>query len=484
MKRVLSSFKTKLFFLSVFVFLFCIPKAFSNGPCEGAFLAPILLRKIEHTSLSPRIQKTLKQSGRNLVYVGDVANLTEKELRSMGFSPKAVNTIKQFLLENGTHLNTERRSWITRHNWPLTEEQQRELKNKLAFMDIERMAEPEAVEVLKTIWMAEPEARHFDDPKEMMKALKDYRDDINNVESFKRRLNELETQNTQMQKSQNAEDIRKLMDDLSGLKERVNQLENLEAMRTRVSNLERLKKILEPPKVKLTPVFVQPVSQLFHLAYIYSQLRAFFKAHDIVYIGDLVTLKEWELFEILNYSDHYLLDVKKALSIVNLHLGMQIEGWRPSTEKIEELREVQRLSREGRKTEENRDYDIRKLEYVFVVPVVEILNNIRNALGNRLTEKVEEIFAQENIVYIGDLVSRTEQQLLAIPGIGPVIVNEIKRALSRKEKFERNRIFFSGTLHLGMQIEGWRPSAEKIKEVIEQEASGRRSERYHRRRGR
>ena len=446
MKKMLASFKTKLFFLSVFVFLFCIPKAFSYGACEGAFFASILLRKIEYTSLSPHIKRALKRSGRNLVYVGDVAVLTERDLSQMGLGARAVDTIKNFLLENNTHLN------IGRNNWPLTAEQQKELKSKLAFMDIERMAEPEEVEVLKTIWVANPQVRHFhlEDPKEMMKKLRAYRDKINNIDIE----NYIETVKAEWG---------------GELGDRA-----LEG----IGRLEQLKKMLgEPVKMELTPVLVQPVSQ-FQLP---VNVKALLRSHDIVYIGDLVILKEWKLFEMLNYSDNYLLSIKRNLSAMNLHLGMQVGGWRPGLEKIRELEEMQSLSREDKQTRKdhrNNNNDIRELEYVFVVPVVEILNNIRNALGNRLTKKVEEIFAQEDIVYIGDLVSRTEQQLLAIPGIGPVIVNEVKRALSRKEKFERNRIFFSGTLHLGMQIEGWRPGSEKIRELTEQESRSRRSERY------
>ena len=51
----------------------------------------------------------------------------------------------------------------------------------------------------------------------------------------------------------------------------------------------------------------------------------------------------------------------------------------------------------------------------------------------------------DNIVYIGDLVQRTESDMLRTPNFGRKSLNEIKEVLD------------SMGLHLGMTVEGWPP---------------------------
>ena len=62
------------------------------------------------------------------------------------------------------------------------------------------------------------------------------------------------------------------------------------------------------------------------------------------------------------------------------------------------------------------------------------------------------LFRSDNIVYIGDLVQKTEAEMLRTPNFGRKSLNEIKEVLTGME------------LHLGMQIEGWPP--ENIEELI------------------
>ena len=57
----------------------------------------------------------------------------------------------------------------------------------------------------------------------------------------------------------------------------------------------------------------------------------------------------------------------------------------------------------------------------------------------------------ENIIYIGDLVQKTEAEMLRTPNFGRKSLNEIKEVLYTME------------LHLGMRIEGWPP--ENIEEL-------------------
>lgn len=80
--------------------------------------------------------------------------------------------------------------------------------------------------------------------------------------------------------------------------------------------------------------------------------------------------------------------------------------------------------------------------------------------NKNLLKKVDELelsvrsancLKNDNIVYIGDLVQRTESDMLRTPNFGRKSLNEIKEVLS-----------IMG-LHLGMQVEGWPP--ENIEEV-------------------
>ena len=58
----------------------------------------------------------------------------------------------------------------------------------------------------------------------------------------------------------------------------------------------------------------------------------------------------------------------------------------------------------------------------------------------------------DNIVYIGDLVVKSEADMLRTPNFGRKSLNEIKEVLGTMG------------LHLGMDIEGWPP--ENVEELI------------------
>ncbi len=59
----------------------------------------------------------------------------------------------------------------------------------------------------------------------------------------------------------------------------------------------------------------------------------------------------------------------------------------------------------------------------------------------------------DNVVYIGDLVQKSEAEMLRTPNFGRKSLNEIKEVLAQSE------------LHLGMEIPGWPP--ENIEELSE-----------------
>ena len=67
----------------------------------------------------------------------------------------------------------------------------------------------------------------------------------------------------------------------------------------------------------------------------------------------------------------------------------------------------------------------------------------------------------DNIVYIGDLIQKTEAEMLRTPNFGRKSLNEIKEVLS------------SMGLRLGMEIPGWPPeNIEEMAKKLEQEIMG------------
>ena len=78
----------------------------------------------------------------------------------------------------------------------------------------------------------------------------------------------------------------------------------------------------------------------------------------------------------------------------------------------------------------------------------------------RFLKKVDELelsvrsancLKNDNIVYIGDLVQKTEAEMLRTPNFGRKSLNEIKEVLAQMG------------LHLGMEVPGWPP--ENIEEL-------------------
>jgi DNA-directed RNA polymerase subunit alpha len=83
-----------------------------------------------------------------------------------------------------------------------------------------------------------------------------------------------------------------------------------------------------------------------------------------------------------------------------------------------------------------------------------------NQLNRYLLKKVDELelsvrsancLKNDNIIYIGDLVQKTEAEMLRTPNFGRKSLNEIKEVLAQMG------------LHLGMEVPGWPP--ENIEEL-------------------
>ena len=93
-----------------------------------------------------------------------------------------------------------------------------------------------------------------------------------------------------------------------------------------------------------------------------------------------------------------------------------------------------------------------------------------NQLNRYLLKKVDELelsvrsancLKNDNIIYIGDLVQKTEAEMLRTPNFGRKSLNEIKEVLS------------SMGLRLGMEIPGWPPeNIEEMAKKLEQEMLG------------
>ena len=440
--------RSKLFSCVAFVSLIHTPWAFPTEKCENTFL-PVFVRQIKYSDFVSRLKEVLQSN--NLTYIGDVVRLTEQQLLEMpGIGKKLLEEIKQTLSKDGLHLNMEVKDWPPRQ----IREMDR-LGNELALLDIEKKAKPDEIKALKELWI---ETRpSVDDPYRMMHLLRTERNALNDVEAMKREWLELEATRVLELDRLSPGVLRDNMNDLDVLREHLKELENLKARKERIDELEELKEDLEPKKVeKLDPIFAQPVHLL--AGYTLSVDRwpstlKLLKAANINHIGDLVTKTKGELFEILKFSKDFLSDVEGGLFSRGLRLNMQIEGWPPNQEKMEELKQIAKEQEELKKQQEQNKKQ--KLEYVFILP---IQLRIRDAENHNKSFHVEDILRSANISRVGDLITQEEQDLLNIPGIGQKTLDEIKYALSAG--------IYGYRLSLGVQIEDWPPSQEKIEQLI------------------
>ena len=71
---------------------------------------------------------------------------------------------------------------------------------------------------------------------------------------------------------------------------------------------------------------------------------------------------------------------------------------------------------------------------------------LRPVDDSQLTVRSANCLKAENIYYIGDLIQRTENELLKTPNLGRKSLNEIKEVLA------------SRGLTLGMKLENWPPA--------------------------
>jgi DNA-directed RNA polymerase subunit alpha len=89
------------------------------------------------------------------------------------------------------------------------------------------------------------------------------------------------------------------------------------------------------------------------------------------------------------------------------------------------------------------------------------VNQLNRFLLKKVSVRSANCLKNDNIIYIGDLVQKTEAEMLRTPNFGRKSLNEIKEVLS------------SMGLRLGMDIPGWPPeNIEEMAKKLEQELLG------------
>ncbi|MGY3449179.1 hypothetical protein ACVILH_001521 [Bradyrhizobium sp. USDA 4353] len=168
-----------------------------------------------------------------------------------------------------------------------------------------------------------------------------------------------------------------------------------------------------PPAPLPTPAGLPPTIRLFRdidqldlsvLAY------NFLKDAGIRYLGDLVRRSERELMWTPGLTRKALVEIKELLSGMGLSLGQAPSGWPPA------------------------DLDARAIEAAQFLTLVDELD---------LTVRSSNCLKNSEIVYVGQLVQRTEADLIATPNFGRKSVNEVRDILAQMG------------LHLGTDLSRW-----------------------------
>jgi DNA-directed RNA polymerase alpha subunit len=153
------------------------------------------------------------------------------------------------------------------------------------------------------------------------------------------------------------------------------------------------------------------------------------KNDNIVYIGDLVQKTEAEMLRTWNFGRKSLNEIKEVLAQMDLHLGMEVPGWPP--ENINEFAK-------------QFDALLNPANPAFLKKVDVLKLSVRPA----------KCLKNNNIVYIGDLVQKTEAEMLRMRNFGRKSLKQIKKVLAQMG------------LRLGMKVPGWPP--ENIDELAKQ----------------
>lgn len=131
-------------------------------------------------------------------------------------------------------------------------------------------------------------------------------------------------------------------------------------------------------------------------------LSAWLAGRQIFELGELVQLTEGKLRAMPGYANDLVLgELNEKLTPLGLRLGMEVKSWTPK-----------------RFYKKMNDYE--------------------------LSVRTSNCLQKDNIIYLGELVQKTEAEMLRTPNFGRKGLNEIKEVLAKEG------------LHLGMEID-WRP---------------------------
>jgi len=160
---------------------------------------------------------------------------------------------------------------------------------------------------------------------------------------------------------------------------------------------------IEKNKDQQTKILETPISD-FELS---VRSRNCLKKMNINTIGDLLKISEAELLAYKNFGETSLAEIKTMLESRNMRLGMTAEGKFP-----EELHIT------GNSID---DEDIDD----------EVLNKSVDDFG--LSVRAKNCLAQLNIKTIGDLISKTEAELMGVKNFGSTSLDEIRQVLDSLE---------------------------------------------------
>ena len=166
------------------------------------------------------------------------------------------------------------------------------------------------------------------------------------------------------------------------------------------------------------------------------------RSKRIQYIGDLVHFTESEVLKFRNFGAKSFLEMNELLSMYGLRLGMVFKGWPP--------KEIKELSLTIKSEDFNLnnivkyqlDEEILNTQEAFEkYSALGLLNKVKS-LG--LSVRSARCLNNEGIIYIGDLILKTESELLEIPSFGQSSLNEVKTSLNKMG------------LSIGMELRYWR----------------------------
>jgi hypothetical protein len=117
----------------------------------------------------------------------------------------------------------------------------------------------------------------------------------------------------------------------------------------------------------------------------------------IIYIGTLVQKSEDEMLRTANFGRKSLNEIKEVLAQLGLQLGMDIPGWPPN--------DIDELSKQ-------------------IAPFLRRVDDLE------LSVRSANCLRNDDIFYIGELVQRSEDEMLRTPNFGRKSLNEIKALLT------------------------------------------------------